>query len=144
MSKRQPLNTNEKNLTRRYLIWFYKTTKEDLDRIDRYFTQEKADHFVLDELRKSKDYQANREGQYARMVDEFEKYMEKKITSAKVKKYFNTTKEVLNPEYVYLENRLQAVEKAIVHFLGQPDLKRIVDSYEEEMTHRILTAREHT
>ena len=39
-----------KNLKKRYLIWFYKTTKEALDKIERKFTQMEIDKFILKEL----------------------------------------------------------------------------------------------
>ena len=33
MSKKRQFTQNEKNLIRRYLVWCYKTTKEELDKI---------------------------------------------------------------------------------------------------------------
>jgi len=43
---------DQKNLIRSYLVWCYKTTKEDLDKIDRYFTQNHVDNFILSRLKK--------------------------------------------------------------------------------------------
>ena len=40
-----------KNLKKRYLIWFYKTAKEALDKIERKFTQTEIDKFILKELK---------------------------------------------------------------------------------------------
>jgi len=52
------MNLKEKNLLRRYLIWCYKTTKEELDKVDRYFTQDVADAYILKCLRSGKDYRS--------------------------------------------------------------------------------------
>ena len=134
----------EKELIRRYLIWCYKTTKEDLDRIDRYFTQFEADTFLLKTLRTQNDYQkAPPTDPYRVLVAGFETYMKEKKLKALKKKFLNESGSQLEPQYRYLRNRFGAVEKAIVHFLGKKELTVIGRLYEEEMTTRILTAREH-
>lgn len=53
---------------------------------------------------------------------------------------YKTTREEFDG---YLKNRLEAVEKAIEHFLGKDDLNNIQMLYENEMTNRILQARGH-
>ncbi len=135
------LNENEKNLTRRYLIWAYKTTKESLDKIDRYFTQLNVDEFVLKQLRNKPSHRARSE--YKIQVDDFEKYMQKKKKNVLPKKFDDKKSNALQPEYEYLVNRLSALESAIIHFLGRVELDSIIDLYEQEMTRRILEATEH-
>lgn len=138
------LNKNEKKLIRRYLIWCYKTVKEDLDRVDRYFTQLKADDFVLKHLKKGKEYKHSASTKaYKDLVDQFQVYMKTKEDNVLKKKYINGGTAELNPDYQYTRNRYTAVEEAIKHFLGDKELEEISDLYEKEMTRRILEAREH-
>ena len=134
----------QKDLIRRYLTWCYKTTKEDFDRIDRYFTQLDVDSYVLKQLRLSKDYkQKDKQQSYGALVDEFEEYSEKKKANVLKKKYSSKDCSQFHPQYIYLKNRLGAIEKAIVHFLGKKDKENIRCLYEKEMTRRILQATDH-
>jgi hypothetical protein len=137
------LSGNEKNLLRRYLIWCYKTTKEDLDRVDRYYTQYVADHFMLEELKSAKIFHKTRFPQYCKLVEDFSGYVEKKKRSADSKRYADPAKKEFADQYQYLTQRFSAIEKAIKHFLGANELNRICQLYEQEMTTRILQAREH-
>ena len=138
------LSQKEKNLIRRYLVWCYKTTKEELDKIDRYFTQLKADDFILKHLKKMRDYKSPAgNDDYKNLVDGFKIYMDKKEKNVLGEKFKDQGCTKLMPEYQYLRNRLAAVEKTIVHFLGAKELNRACLLYEEEMTKRILCAREH-
>ncbi|MCA9398213.1 MAG: hypothetical protein KC618_00575 [Candidatus Omnitrophica bacterium] len=140
MPVRKKLTPKEKNLTRRYLIWCYKTTKEDLDKIDRYYTQLPVDRFVLDQLKKEKDYK-NKE--YRSLVDGFADYMDKKKANVDEKKFSDKKCLHLKTDYLYLKNRFQAIERAIIRFLGKTQLAKIEELYELEMTQRILSARDH-
>ena len=134
----------EKRLIRRYLIWCYKTTKEELERTDRKFTQLEVDQFILDALPKiSPEIQGATREQYLREIGKFEEYKNKKQEEALTQKFFDQTKKIPHVHYLYLKNRLRAVEKTIDYFLGKRELKRIELLYEEEMTQRILQAREH-
>lgn len=126
------LTPNEKNLIRRYLVWCYKSTKEELDRIDRKFTQLKVDDFIL--LKLSSKPGAERKALEG-SIAEFKEYISKKQESASAEKS--------TPKHVYLQNRLSAVEDAVKYFLGAPELTKIIALYEHEMTVRILQAREH-
>ena len=134
--KSQKLSIKEKKLLRRYLIWCYKTTKESLDRIDRYYTQLKVDEFILKQV----SFSQNKN--YENYIDDFKKYMVTKKENVDKKKFLNGAN--FQPEYLYLQNRFKAIEKAIGVFLGKKALKEITELYEEDMTRRILEAREHT
>ena len=131
------LSLKEKALIRRYLIWCYKTTKEDLDRIDRYYTQNLVDHFILDEFKKGS-------APFLKQIDEFKKYLNQKLIKADQKKFSDKAAGKLTSEYQYLQKRFVAIEKSIKHFLGVKELGAIRNLYEEEMTERILQAREHS
>jgi hypothetical protein len=146
MAKKALLAQRERELLRRYLIWCYKTTKEELDRIERYFTQLKVDGFVLEQLRKGSDYKKALEPSegYHKLVDDFEKYMCTKKENVVKRKFTDASCRAVTAEYLYLSNRFCAIEKAIERFLGKKEVAVICRSYEEEMTRRILCARENT
>lgn len=139
------MNLSQRKLIQRYLIWCYKTTKESLDRVDRYYTQLAVDDYILRQLKDAleyKSFKASRE--YKTMVDNFEQYKLEKKQKADKEKFTDEGQAIPRPEYQYLRNRLSAIEKAIVHFLGGRELKKRAALYEEEMIQRIMTAREHT
>ncbi len=138
--KKQKITPLEKKLVRRYLLWCYKTTREDLERIDRKFTQLIVDYFVLGELTK---LEKKNRALIGAQIDGFKDYINKKEESAYQERFSDVGKRVPKPEYFYLRSRLAAVEKAIQCFLGQKDLLEISRMYEAEMTKRILEAREH-
>ncbi len=144
MAAKIALAKKEKDLIRRYLVWCYKATKESLDRIDRYFTQHEVDKFVLKELTKTREYASkDKNAKYFELVQSFIFYMDKKYLNAQREKFEDSNNSIETPNYKYLQNRLNAIEKAICHFLGKPELDKINKLYEEEMTKRIFEAREH-
>jgi len=112
--------------------------------MDRYDTQHLVDLFVLKELKKSKEFHGRSLDQYQKLVQDFESYLCEKKAKADKKKYSDSRRSQLKLDYLYLKNRLTAIEKAIKHFLGPGQMKHIRLLYEQEMTQRILTAREHT
>ena len=58
-------------------------------------------------------------------------------------KFQDVKKKISRSDSLYLRNRLQAIEQAIKYLFGLKELKVIQSLYEEEMTRRILEAREH-
>ncbi len=136
----------ERNLIRRYLLWCYKTTQEELDRIDRKFTQLKVDRLVLKELlkRKAPPPAGTDNSACEKFIEEFKEYILKKEKDAHAAKFADDRKKIPRPRYVYLKNRVLSLEKTIVAVLGTKEFKKIVSLYEAEMTRRILEAREHT
>ncbi|MBI5150887.1 MAG: hypothetical protein HZA28_08995 [Candidatus Omnitrophica bacterium] len=143
MSDAAKLTRREQDLIRRYLVWCYKTTKEDLDRVDRYFTQALADDFLAARLAGRPEYKAAGP-EFRQAVDDFIQYAHEKKTRAEEKKFTDTSRSVLRPDYQYLRARLEAIEGAICHFFDRKELDKIALFYEKEMTDRILQAREHT
>ncbi len=137
------LSENEKQLIFRYFLWFYKITKEELERVDRKFTQLAADEEVLSRVRKMPP-EKSVDPAYASMVKDFEKYITSKRSKALQEKYDPPGKKMLKSEYLFLKNRLKAVEQTALHLLGPARLKRIKSLYQEEMIRRILESREHT
>ena len=122
------LSQQHKDLIRRYLLWAYKTTKESFERIERKTTQLTVDEYILKHIRAAG-------GSAPHLIKEYEAYINtKKADEFKLKK---------DPQYVYLKNRLKAIEATIKYFLGAKELKTMRSMYEQEFTARILQAREH-
>lgn len=145
MSSRKTITSQEKNLYRRYLIWCYKTTKEEIERIDRKFTQLQVDDRLLQFLLKKKEpFPSELAMHYTNEIEKFRRYIKDKETNAQAQKFIDKDRKVLQPHYAYLKNRLDAVEKTILNLFGKKDLAAIRDGYEAEMTRRIWEAREHS
>jgi len=133
-----------KDLIRRYLLWFFKTTKEAFERIERKTTQLMVDEYVFKCIKTNeRRVSANSRKKYDELVKEFETYIKTKKEDELKLKFFDGKGKSLHPQYVYLKNRLEAVEEAIRHFLGEKELRRMRSLYEKEFTDRILQAREH-
>lgn len=126
---------DRKNLKWRYVLWLYKTTREDLDRIERKFTQLEIDNFLLKELGAG-----GRGARYRKFIDEFRAYVAKKKKEGARLKFEAGG---LKPEYAFLAAKLKAVEKAIVRTFGRSGLAEIKSLYEQEMRRRILESHDH-
>jgi hypothetical protein len=123
-----------KNLKKRYLIWFYKVTKEALDKIERKFSQLEVDKFILEDLKEQdKDKKAQK------FIEEFQAYIANKEKDGLALKFEGKD---LKPEYYFLNLKLKAIEKAIKKELGKDALKEIRLLYEMEMVERILKSTE--
>ena len=143
--RKKKMTPEEKNLYRRYLAWCYKTTKEELERIDRKFTQLDVDYFLLKEMDRSPELKDKaKEKKYYPKITAFQQYVKHKEKSAYADKYEQGRKGDFKADYWYLNKRLDAIKKAIRAFLGGGELGRIEKAYEEEMITRIFKAREHT
>jgi len=127
------LSSTHKNLVRRYLLWAYKSTKEDFERIERKTTQLAVDQYVFGHFSKKKYH----------VPDAFKQYIGDKIKDEIKLKFADTTKKKFNPQYLYLKHRLEAIEEAIKFFLGKKELKNFEVLFEKEFTQRILGSREH-
>ena len=129
---KKTLSRQHQNLIRRYLIWAYKSTRESFERIERKTTQLTVDEFILAYFTKNKmDVPAD-----------FRAYIAQKRKD-ELKLKFSANKKKLNPEYLYLKNRLSAIEAAVKYFLGDKELKRLHRDFELEFTRRIWEARDH-
>jgi hypothetical protein len=126
--------TDTRNLKKRYLIWFYKVTKEALDKIERKFTQSQIDRCILKELK-----QRDKENRLAKYIAEFREYAANKEKDGISLKFEGKS---LKPEYHFLVLKLEAIEKAIIKELGRPALAEVKNSYEKEMIKRILEERQ--
>lgn len=126
-----------KNLKKRYLLWLYKTTKEAFDRQERKFTQLDIDKFMLTEIQKelSQAYLPHEKEAIQKHILDFIAYIENKEKACAELRRQDKNK---SAEFIFLDLKLKAVEKAMVKELGKRALNRIKAMYEKEMTRRIL------
>lgn len=128
-----------KNLKFRYLLWFYKTAKEEFDGIERKFTQLEIDKKIIENMReKMRLLEPELKNGLANYFKEFKKYISKKGYEGNALKF---EKESLRPEYRFLTLKLKAIEEIIVRELGEDIKDEIKALYEEEMKKRILTSK---
>jgi len=123
-----------KSLQKRYLVWFYKVTKEALDKIERKFTQLEIDRLILKELKK-----ADKDKRLVDQIARFDEYIRNKEEAGLKLKYEGET---LKPEYEFLLLELRAIEKAIISKMGKEGLNTVKTAYEEEMLRRIIEERQ--
>lgn len=132
---------DEKNLEVRYLTWLYKTTKEAFDRYERKFTQLDIDASVLKEMERELkgSYMPQEKKSLEKLVNDFRLYIAEKEKACLKLKYKGKK---IDPEFIFLDVKLNAIEKAIVKELGQEGLSKIKDSYHQEMIKRIIEEKE--
>ena len=133
---------DEKNLKKRYFIWLYKTAKEAFDKYERKFTQVDIDQDILIEMEKELlgSYLPHEKDALQKHINDFQKYIENK---EKACSELRDQGKKINPEFIFSEIKLDAVEKAIVKELGRRGLEEIKSLYEQEMIERILKSTEH-
>ncbi|MFA4992355.1 MAG: hypothetical protein WC571_00110 [Candidatus Omnitrophota bacterium] len=133
---------DEKNLKKRYFIWLYKTAKETFDKYERKFTQVDIDNDILAEMEKELlgVYLPHEKDALQKYINDFQRYIEdKERACSELRDQGKKT----NPEFIFSEIKLDAVEKVIVKELGRRGLEEIRSLYEKEMTGRILKSTEH-
>lgn len=131
-----------KNLKKRYLIWLYMTTKEAFDRYERKFTQLDIDEFMLFEMEKKLKgaYLPHQKKALNKYVNDFRDYIAEKEKACLKLKYKGKR---IDPEFLFLDIKLQAIEKAIVEELSSKALAAIKKFYEQEMILKISRGDRH-
>ncbi|MBU0503015.1 MAG: hypothetical protein ABH882_07635 [Candidatus Omnitrophota bacterium] len=131
-----------KNLKKRYLIWLYKTTKDAFDRYERRFTQMDIDKELLCEVEKELKtaYMPEDKKELEKFVNDFMNYIDEKEKQCLDLKYKGKK---INPEFLFLDVKLQATERIIINELGKKALEEIKELYEQEMINRIIKSTEH-
>ena len=132
---------DEKNLKVRYLTWLYKTVKEAFDRYERKFTQIEIDGFVLREMEKELkgSYMPQEKKSLEKLVNDFRLYIAEKEKACLKLKYKGKK---IEPEFIFLDVKVIAIEKAIIKELGQEGLNKIKEAYHQEMIKRIIEEKE--
>ena len=128
---------DEKNLAIRYLTWLYKTTKDAFDRYERKFTQLEIDEYVLKEIEKElkASYLPSEKVPLEKFVNDFRSYIAEKEEACLKLKYKGKK---VNPEFLFLDVKLNAIEKAIEKEVGKQGLQQIKEAYQREMLRRIM------
>jgi len=131
-----------RNLKKRYFVWLYKTTKEEFDKYERKFTQTDIDKDLLLEMENQLlgAYLPHEKTHLEKFVNQYREYISAKEKACLELKYQGKK---TNPEFIFLDLKLNAVEKLITKELGRRGLERIKAHYEHEMTQRILRSVEH-
>jgi hypothetical protein len=130
-----------KNLKFRYLLWLYKTTKEEIDRVERKFTQLDIDKEIFQYILKHANFSQVREkNKFNKLLKDFEEYIDKKEKDGLNLKFEQGK---LKPEYYFLLLKLQAIAKTIVKQFGRKVMDQIKSLYEGEMRRRILESKGH-
>jgi hypothetical protein len=127
---------DKKSLYKRYLFWLYKTTKDELDKIDRKFTQLEVDKRLEKILmRKAGAWgRRTREG-ILPFLKEWQEYIFAKESDAQ-KLRFSEDGHV-NPGYLFLCLKLEAIKDIIKATAGKKGLLEFKRLYEESAMKRI-------
>lgn len=135
-------NQDIKNLKKRYFIWLYKTTKEAFDKYERKFTQIDIDKDILLEMENMLlgAYLPHEKEALAKLINNFRDYISSKEKACMELKYQNKK---TNPDFIFLDMKLNTIEKLITKELGKRALEEIKSLYESEMIQRILKNTEH-
>jgi hypothetical protein len=131
-----------RNLQKRYFVWLYKTTKEAFDKYERKFTQTDIDKDILSELESTLlgAYLPHEKVELEKLIDGFKDYISSKEKACMDLKYQGKK---TNPDFIFLDMKLNAIEKLIAKELGRRALEEIKRLYEREMLQRILRSTEH-
>jgi hypothetical protein len=133
-----------RNLKKRYLIWLYKTTKEELDKIDRKFTQLEIDKIMLNDFKQAfKRYPAQMRDELDAKLDKFRDYIQDKEMQANKLKFNSADVKELNADYIFLRVKLDSIKSTIKRLFGNKVLAAIQQMYEQQMTQRILRSDSH-
>jgi hypothetical protein len=134
-------NQDIKNLKKRYFVWLYKTTKEAFDKFERKFTQTDIDKDILLEIENvlMGSFLPHEKVALEKLTNNFREYIASKEKSCLELKYQGKK---TNPEFIFLDVKLNAIEKLIIKELGRKVLEEIKALYEKEMTCRIWRSAE--
>ena len=135
-------NQDLKNLKKRYFIWLYKIAKETFDKFERKFTQIDIDQDILAAMENELlgTYLPHEKDAIQKRIDDFQRYIESK---EKACSDLRDQDKKINPDFIFSEIKLDAIEKVIVKELGKKGLEEIKSLYEKEMIERILKSTEH-
>jgi len=122
------------SLHKRYLLWLYKTIKDELDKIERKFTQLDIDAEIQKKL-EAKIEDAPVEG-LEPFINEWKEYVALKKTDAHKMKF--DEKGDMSPSYVFLRLKLDSVEEIVERRFGKKTLEQFKALYEEASIKRIM------
>lgn len=108
-------------LSRRYLLWFYKATKDEVDKIERKFTQLEMDREIEKLLEKEAKLLGAATSQgVAPHLKAWREYVFEKESEAQKLKFSDDGR--IQPEYLFLHLKLKAVERVTTARFGRKTL----------------------
>lgn len=133
----KPDADDQTSLSKRYLFWLYKMTRDELDRIDRKFTQLDIDNEIHKKIKKGiKGFKGNISGDLEVLAREWQEYIFQKESDAQKLKYIEAGHP--NPNYLFLRLKLKAIEEITVKRFGKKQLECCKKLYEEAAMKMIL------
>jgi hypothetical protein len=128
---------NIRSLHKRYLLWLYKTTKDELDKIERKFTQLDIDRRVEKILKvKAASLPKGAKKDLEPFLAEWKEYIFQKESEAQKLKFNEDGS--FAADYLFLRLKLGAVEEVVLARLGKKELAQFRAIYEEASVKRIL------
>lgn len=120
-----------KLLRERYLFWLYKTTKDELDKIDRKFTQIGIDKSIEAILRKNtKSLCSGLREDVGLMVEEWRRYLQKKESDVQGCD--------VAAKYIFLHMKLDTILKITRRIFGVSKVMTFKKLYHEAAMKRII------
>lgn len=124
-------------LTKRYLLWLYKATREELDKIDRKFTQLDVDLRIQKIVSQRTAALPQRlRHSLAPFLKEGQEYIFQKDSDAQKLRFGEDGQP--DARYVFLRLKCEAITRLIRQRFGLQGLKEIKRLYEESCAQRIL------
>lgn len=138
MKKSKDISAADKaSLHKRYLFWLYRMTREELDKIDRKFTQLDVDKEIQKSLNdKIRGLGAAFEEKLSPFLKEWKEYVFQKESDAQKLKFAEDGQ--MDPQYLFLRLKLEAIEQAAKARFGSKGLAEFKKLYEESAFKRIL------
>ena len=115
---------------KRYLFWLYKTTRDELDRVDRKFTQLEVDRDLQQIF---EEYEG---GEAAPFIEEWSRYIASKEADARKLKFDD--KGGVLASYTFLHLKLKAVESVTTKLFGNRTVREFEHLIEDAAIKNIL------
>lgn len=124
------------SLMKRYLFWLYKTTRDELDKIDRKFTQLEIDNEIFKKLKKTvKPLKPEVTQGLDVFLRQWQEYIFGKDSDAQKLKFKEDGQ--MDHAYLFLRLKLQAIEEIICKRFGKKELVLYKRLYEDAAMKRI-------
>lgn len=128
---------DQNSLSKRYLLWLYKMTRDEADKIERKFTQLDIDREVEKFLKKKTGgLKSSLKAGMSPFMEEWKEYIFAKESDAQKLKF--TEEGQPDPKYIFLRLKLEAIESVMKASFGATFFKEARKLYEDSCIQRIL------
>ena len=128
---------DQNSLSKRYLLWLYKTTRDEADKIERKFTQLDIDREVEKLLKKKTGgLKSSLKAGVSPFMEEWKEYIFRKESDGQKLKF--TEEFEPDPKYIFLRLKLEAIENIMKASFGAAFFKEARKLYEDSCIQRIL------